>query len=253
MCYYEGIQVELALLGLLFCIPLRHFNFLWNDIQLCVFTFKLPISWAMFDVGSTEVSRRLIYVWQICSISWHYWSWMTTPVNWIFGCDSQEKSMRGKNDTAFQTGPESVYPSFAHWQLHWVYLFNCLLTHNEPITLQQPILACRHGHELTEHQNGEERHGCLYQTGRCECFRNWWPTVIFCTKYTLSLILFVEMHCWFQKLEKNAQTAACWQKGQQYRKDYDFESWLSSHPFPSLKEMGHIGMSHAHKNEFSVV
>lgn len=54
-------------------------------------------------------------------------------------------------------------------------------------------------------------------------------------------------------LEKNSQTAACWQKGQQYRKDYDFESWLSSHPFPSLKEMGHIGMSHAQKNEFSVV
>lgn len=49
--------------------------------------------------------------------------------------------MRGKNGTAFQTGPESVYPSFAHWQLHWVYLFNCLLTYNEPITLQQPILA----------------------------------------------------------------------------------------------------------------
>lgn len=207
----------------------------------------------MFDVGSTEVSRRLIYVRQICSISWHYWSWMTTPVNWIFGCDSQEKSMRSENDTAFQTGPESVYPFFAHWQLHWVYLFNCLLTHNEPITLQQPILACRHGHEPTEHQNGEERHGCLYQTGRCECFRNWWPTVIFCTKYTSSLILFVEMHCWCQRLEKNAQTAACWQKGQQYCKDYDFESWLSSHPFPSLKEMSHIGMSHAQKNEFSVV
>lgn len=221
--------------------------------NFCVFTFKLPISWAMFDVGSTEVSRRLIYVRQICSVSWHYWSWMTTRVNWIFGCDSQEKSMRGKNDTAFQTGPESVYPSFADWQLHWVYLFNCLLTYNEPITLQQPILACRHGHELTEHQNWEERHGCLYQTGRCECFRNWWPTVIFCTKYTLSLILFVEMHCWCQRLEKNSQTAACWQKGQQYRKDYDFESWLSSHPFPSLKEMGHIGMSHAQKNEFSVV
>lgn len=80
--------------------------------------------------------------------------------------------MRGKNDTAFQTGPESVYPSFAHWQLHWVYLFNCLLTHNEPITLQQPILACRHGHELTASKLGRkawlfvpDRQVCVSETG----------------------------------------------------------------------------------------
>lgn len=221
--------------------------------NFCVFTFKLPISWAMFDVGSTEVSRRLIYVRQICSISWHYWSWMTTPVNWIFGCDSQEKSMRGKNDTAFQTGPESVYPSFTHWQLHWVYLFNCSLTYNEPITLQQPILACRHGHELTEHQKLGRKAWLFVPDRQVWVFQKLVTYCDFLHKIHIELNSFCGNALLMSEVREECPDCCVLTKRAEYRKDYDFESWLSSHPFPSLKEMGHIGMSHAQKNEFNVV
>lgn len=63
--------MEMALLGRLFCIPIMHFSLSERQHSAYIvfsLPFNCPISFVMFDVGSAEVPRGLIYLWQTCTV-----------------------------------------------------------------------------------------------------------------------------------------------------------------------------------------